>query len=271
MLTRLSQRRVDKLWGRRKLPPPFTPVPADAEPVGEILFEHPSRDRPELLVKYLFTSAKLSVQVHPDNAVARSRGLPNGKDEAWIILDADDGATIGLGLINAIDRETLRDKALDGSIETLLDWRPVRKGDVIYAPAGTIHAIGEGISLIEVQQNLDLTYRLFDYGRNRPLQLEDALDVAIAAPFVAGAGPQSIDEHRTLLCSGAAFAVERWTGVSTRSLDLAPGKAAWIIPLTPGITVDGEAIAPGSVAILSGTATVDLAEGATTLIAKPAG
>ena len=176
--TILSQRPVEKLWGRRALPPPFTSVPDDAEPVGEIHFESASLDHPELLVKYLFTSQDLSIQVHPDNAAARRAGLPHGKDEAWYILDADVGASIALGLKHPATIDQLRQASLDGSVVDLMDWRPVHKGDILYAPAGTVHAIGAGISVVEVQQNLDLTYRLYDYGRDRPLQLEESLAVS---------------------------------------------------------------------------------------------
>src|SRR3546814_2738640 len=90
-----------------------------------------------------------------------------GKDEAWLILAAEPDSTIALGTKRPVGREELRDAALDGSIEDLLDWKPVKAGDFYYSPAGTVHAIGAGITLIEVQQNVDLTYRLYDYGRPR--------------------------------------------------------------------------------------------------------
>ncbi|MCA1654671.1 MAG: class I mannose-6-phosphate isomerase, partial [Sphingomonadales bacterium] len=174
-LTCLPQRPVAKVWGRRDLPAPFASVSASQEPIGELHFEQAGH---ALLVKYLFTATKLSIQVHPDGEAARRAGLPHGKDEAWYILAAEEGAVIGIGLQRSMSKDQLRASALDGSIEQMLDWRPVRAGDVLYAPAGTVHAIGAGISLIEVQQNLDVTYRLFDYGRDRPLQLDEALAVA---------------------------------------------------------------------------------------------
>src|SRR5690606_27464023 len=154
---RLETRRVAKPWGRRRLWPGLGDVPAGGAPVGEVWFQPPDGSDPDLLVKYLFTSERLSIQVHPDDEAARARGHPRGKDEAWLVLDAEPGATIGLGLIEAIDRDTLRRAALDGSIERLLDWRPVKAGDFFYSRAGTIHAIGPGLTLVEVQQNVDLT------------------------------------------------------------------------------------------------------------------
>ena len=131
-LLHFTPRPVDKPWGRRDLPPPFGPLPADAPPVGEIHFLPPLPIPLPLLVKYLFTSDRLSIQVHPDNAAARQRGLPSGKDEAWYVVAAEPGATIGLGLLRPMDKDELRARSLDGSIVELLDWRPVRAGDVLF-------------------------------------------------------------------------------------------------------------------------------------------
>ena len=120
---------VERIWGRRVLPPGFVRPPGDA-PIGEIWFEPPAGA--PLLVKYLFTSERLSVQVHPDDEAAGARGFPRGKDEAWFVLDAEPGAAIGLGLVREVTREALRAAALDGGIEALLDWRPVARGDIFY-------------------------------------------------------------------------------------------------------------------------------------------
>ena len=117
---------VERVWGRRALPAGFPSLGAGV-PVGEIWFEAEA-DAP-LLVKYLFTAERLSIQVHPDDAAARARGYPRGKDEAWFILEAEPDARIGLGLTHEVSRDALRAAALDGSIERLLDWRPVRAGN----------------------------------------------------------------------------------------------------------------------------------------------
>ena len=260
----LEPRRVAKVWGRRDLGPPFGAVADDAEPVGEIWFEPPDGRGAALLVKYLFTSERLSIQVHPDDTAAKAAGRgARGKDEAWLILSADPGATIGLGLTHRISRDTLRQAALDGSIEALVDWRPVCAGDVFYSPAGTIHAIGAGLKLIEVQQNVDLTYRLYDYGRPRELHLDKAVAVARAEPFRGEQAQRTISDGRTELCAGDRLRLERCSG---------PGRfeiagAAWVIPLGGRASLDGEAIEAGSVWMTDGAAALDLHDEAETLVA----
>lgn len=139
-----------------------------------------------LLIKLISTRHVLSVQVHPDDAHARLHGADSGKAEAWVVLEAEPGARVALGLTHAVSRDELRHMAISGSIEGALAWFPVRPGDVIDVPAGTIHAIGGGVTLYEVQQPADITWRLYDWGRGRELHLDAALDVAIAGP---AAGP----------------------------------------------------------------------------------
>ncbi len=224
---------VGRVWGRTDLPAGFPRLDADL-PVGEIWFEPPADAA--LLVKYLFTAERLSIQVHPDDEAARAIGLPRGKDEAWFILDAEPGARIGLGLTRAVSRAALRAAALDGSIETLLDWRPVRPGELLYSPAGTIHAIGGGISLIEIQQNLDLTYRLYDYGRPRELHLDEGVAVADPGPWTPAPAP----EDRRVLAAGGAFRVERWRQGGTLR-----GPAA-VVPLEAAGRIGGEPLATGA-------------------------
>ena len=148
--TMLRPRPVEKIWGRRDLPAWLGAFPQRGAPIGEVWFEDPSGRERALLIKYLFTSEKLSVQVHPDDRLARRQGHSRGKDEAWWVLSADEGATIGLGLTRPIGKQELRAAACDGSIAALLDWRPVAAGDCLYSPAGTVHAIGAGLALIEI-------------------------------------------------------------------------------------------------------------------------
>lgn len=175
----LDRRLIEKPWGRTELPQAF--ADAVGRRIGEVWFEHPGVEADPLLVKYIFTSEKLSIQVHPDDRQARDRGLRSGKNECWYILDADDGATLGLGLTADLSAAEIRKAALDGSIEQLMDWKPVSAGDFVYVPAGTIHAIGAGIVLLEFQQNADVTYRLYDYGRPRELHLDDGVQVSRAS------------------------------------------------------------------------------------------
>lgn len=250
---------VERVWGRRALPPGFPRPPGDA-PIGEIWFETP--EEASLLVKYLFTSERLSIQVHPDDMAARAKGYPRGKDEAWYVIDAEPDAAIGLGLIREVSPEELRAAALAGSIERLLDWKPAKAGDVFYAPAGTIHAIGGGIALIEIQQNLDLTYRLYDYGRPRELHLDEAVAVAHPRRW-APPGPRAeIGPGRESLAAGNAFALERWT---------AEGRVeeGVVVPMATAGTIDGQPLEIGSVWSIDGGAAVE-GGGVDLLVATPA-
>ncbi len=264
-VTRLTTRRVDKVWGRHELWPGFDDPAPDAEPVGEIWFEDPRGGDPDLLVKYLFTAEKLSVQVHPDDAMAQSQGRARGKDEAWIVLDAESDSTIGIGLTRAVTPDELRAAAIDGSIERLLDWRPVDADSVFYSPSGTIHAIGAGVTLIEVQQNSDTTYRLYDYGRPRELHLEESIAAARPVPYVAPFAPCEIAPGRLQLTNGPAFILERWTGA--RSATLNADGPVWIVPITGGGDADGTGVVPGGVWLAEGTTPIKLGEDSDVLIA----
>ena len=165
---------VHKPWGVGDLQP-WSNVDGSGDAVGELWFERADKDAPTpaLLLKLLFTSEPLSIQVHPDDTYARAMGMPNGKSEAWYILSAQPDAQIGAGLKHQVTPQQLRASIQNGSIAELVHWRPVAKGDVIYIPAGTIHAIGAGIVLAEIQQHSDATFRLFDYGRQRELHEDD--------------------------------------------------------------------------------------------------
>ncbi len=178
---KLDTRQVAKPWGRAVLPAPFHNP--SAEPVGEIWFEAADGPALPLMIKYLFTAEKLSIQVHPSDAQARAQGQPGGKEECWLVIHAEPGATLGIGTKHVLDENALRAASLTGEIEQLMDWKPVVAGDFFYIPAGTVHAIGAGISLIEIQQNADITYRLYDYGRPRALHLDDGIAVSRAAPY----------------------------------------------------------------------------------------
>ena len=130
-----------------------------------------------LLVKMLFPDEKLSVQVHPDDEQAKALGFSRGKTECWYVLDAVPGATVACGLRQGVTAEAVKKCAEDGTLETLLEQVPVKAGDMVFVEAGTVHAIGPGLVLLEVQQTSDVTYRLYDYGRGRDLHLEDGLKV----------------------------------------------------------------------------------------------
>jgi mannose-6-phosphate isomerase len=178
---KLSKHLVEKPWGRRDVPLSFGDV-ADKQ-IGEVWYETADKAALPLLVKWLFTSEKLSIQVHPNDTQAADRGMKSGKEECWYIVSAEPGAVLGIGTKIPLNADKLRDASLDGSIEALMDWKPVKAGDYYYIPAGTIHAIGAGITLIEVQQYADITYRLYDYGRPRELHLDDGVAVCDAKPY----------------------------------------------------------------------------------------
>jgi mannose-6-phosphate isomerase len=267
--TRLTTLRVEKPWGRHNLWPGFGDVPPGGEPVGEIWFDSGPDADPELLVKYLFTSEKLSIQVHPDDAAARAAGYKRGKDEAWLILAADPESTIALGTKALTTREELRAAALDGSIVDMLDWRPVRAGEVIYSAAGVVHAIGKGITVIEVQQNVDLTYRLYDYGSDRELHLEAGIAVSDTVPFAAPPVPGDMDGSRAILCEGGKFVLERWTWAGERTVALPDGVPGWLVPVTGGGSIDGAAFVAGECWFVEGTCELAPGAGSDVLFAYP--
>ena len=130
-----------------------------------------------LLVKMLFPSDKLSVQVHPNDEEAQKIGLPRGMTECWYVLEAEPNATVACGLKSGVTLEDVRAAIIDGTLEDKLEMVPVAVGDMVFVDAGTVHAIGPGVTLLEVQQTCDVTYRLFDYGRPRELHLDEGLAV----------------------------------------------------------------------------------------------
>ncbi|MDE0312226.1 MAG: AI-2E family transporter [Caldilineaceae bacterium] len=136
-----------------------------------------------LLIKVLDSNSWLSVQVHPDDDYARNHAGDLGKTELWVILHAEPGAEIIYGLKAGVDRERFAQSAATGDIDAMLHRIPIRTGDAVYIPAGTVHALGPGAIVAEIQQNSDTTYRLYDWGRteaggrSRPLHVQQALDV----------------------------------------------------------------------------------------------
>jgi mannose-6-phosphate isomerase len=263
----LSTRSVAKPWGKDVLPPPF--AAPEGERIGEIWFEPPEALR-QLLVKYIFTSEALSVQVHPSDAQTEAMGLGRqGKEECWLVIDAEPGATLGIGFREALSPEALRAAALDGSIEQLMVWHPVKPGDFFYIPANTVHAIGPGVSLIEVQQNSDITYRLYDYGRPRELHLDESVAVARAEPYAA-------HWHRTVeargedgLVAGPLFRLDRIDGPPSEALRLDySGHPLLVIPREPGVAVGGVDLAVGQCALARDIDEVAVEGGALSLIAR---
>ena len=265
MLTRLREHRVAKPWGRTDIPAQFGGRVTD--PLGEIWFER-ERDgsADPLLVKYLFTSERLSVQVHPDDAAARSAGHARGKDEAWIVLDAEPASTIGIGVKQPVSAAELREAALDGSIAEMLDWRKVRPGDAYYSPAGTIHSIGGGLTLLEVQQNCDVTYRLYDFGRPRELHLEESVAAARSDAEVTKAVEQPVTGGRSILVQGPKFTVERMRA-GTDDLRASETMPVWLMPLRGRISANGTPLGPASVWIADEPIMIEVGEAGELLVA----
>ena len=218
---------VEKPWGRTDLPCAF--AAPQGQRVGEVWYETPDSAPLPLLVKWLFTSEKLSIQVHPSDAEAQASGLPSGKEECWYIVDAEPGAVLGIGTVRFLDGEELRAASLSGEIEQLMDWKPVKAGDYFYIPAGTVHAIGAGITLVEVQQYADITYRLYDYGRPRELHLDDGVAVSKAAPYADPRSGQAAGNAQ--LVDGPYF--QLWMVAHSDGLAMIPTDVVrWVVPLS---------------------------------------
>ena len=128
-----------------------------------------------LLLKMIFPKEKLSVQVHPDDEAARAKGQSCGKTECWYVLAAEPGAQVAIGFKGDVSREQAEKAIAENHLEEMLNWVNVRPGEMIYVAAGTVHAIGPGVILVETQQNSDTTYRLYDYGRGRELHISEGL------------------------------------------------------------------------------------------------
>jgi mannose-6-phosphate isomerase len=234
-----------KPWGSTNLHP-WSQAPTTDGPIGELWFERPEgAPKTALLLKLLFTTEPLSIQVHPGDTFAHSIGLSNGKTEASYILSAVAGAQVAVGLNHPHSRAELRTAITDGSIANMVHWYPVHKGDVISIPAGTIHAIGAGIVLAEIQQNSDATFRLFDYGRQRELHIENAVAVAAAEPWNRQSPPERLSDVRTVLTVNPHFALEQ--------IDLLPGSAwtlealneTWILAIEGHARLDLTRLSPG--------------------------
>jgi mannose-6-phosphate isomerase len=263
-MLKLIPRVVEKPWGRTDLPSGFGgPF---SSPIGEVWFEHPDAKDLPLLVKYIFTSEKLSVQVHPDDQHALERGLVRGKNECWYILEADQGAALGLGLKSEVSREELRASASDGSIEQLLDWRSVKPGEFYYVPAGTIHAIGAGITLLEVQQNSDVTYRLYDYGRPRELHLDDGIAVSEPCEYQNTNARPAGGPVDTVLVDAPSFSLVRTSSIGEIPSEMAY-RRRWIMPLDGQVTSNGVTAGAGECLLLAPDAPLSFIDAGSALIA----
>lgn len=278
-----------RTWGRRDLSPWFPasalpPATEGSEPIGEAWLTGPQStvtDGPHagqtlaslaknesetllgsyaaaaefpLLVKLLFPNDKLSVQVHPNDAEAQALGEGRGKTECWYVLEADPGATVACGLQPGITVDHLKASIADGSMERLLNHLPVSAGDLVFVDAGTVHAIGPGVTILEIQQTSDITYRLFDYGRPRELHLEKGLAVSKAETRAGKVVAQPIP-HGKRLIQEQYFTVDSFPlyAGGTLMLEHAEGNPQCFIALRGDaeVVVDGTSTAlPASSAVV---------------------
>jgi mannose-6-phosphate isomerase len=245
---RARPRALPKPWGVDDLRP-WCNARHDGNAIGEIWYDrsdNAAKD-PSLLLKLLFTSQPLSIQVHPDDTFAHAAGLPRGKTEAWYVLSAAPDSKVALGLSRPLTPQQLRAAINDGSISDLIVWRAVSADDVIFVPAGTIHAIGAGLVIAELQQRSDTTFRLYDYGRKRELHIENAIAAADAGPANFQVRPSQLTVERRLFVSSPQFVFER--------IDLAPN-SHWCLEAereTWLLVLGGSAIA-GSCDVTTGDA-----------------
>jgi mannose-6-phosphate isomerase len=169
-----------------------------------------------LLAKFLFPHEKLSVQVHPDDEQARSVGEPWGKTECWYVAHAQPGSQIALGLKPGATTAELEQAIREKRAEELLNWLDVYAGDMIYVAGGTVHTLGPGSVIVEIQQQSDTTYRLYDYGRGRELHLKEGM-AAVKERTASGKvirrapAPFHGDKNRhELLVAAPYFVVDRF-------------------------------------------------------------
>ena len=270
---RLEPLFVPRIWGSRNLAPLFPEKQSLAEPVGEVWLtgndcrfvdgpfageklgdvwprmngqwagDVASRERPfPVLVKFLFPEDKLSVQVHPDDDYARRHETAAGgvgKTEMWYVVSARPGAEVRVGLKPEVDRDTFRRAIVEGHAEKMLERIPVTAGDAVFVPAGTAHTIGPGMVLCEVQQNSDVTYRVYDFnrrdaqGKPRELHIEKALDVIRFGKQHGGKiSPRSHDAARSTIVECAYFCVTKSS--FSAPLQIKPGSGMQIVVIIDG-------------------------------------
>lgn len=248
---------VAKPWGRPSLAPWSAHHAGDA-PLGEVWFRPAdSVAAPTaLLLKLLFTREALSIQVHPDDAMARDMGLPQGKSEAWYILEAEAAARLAIGLHAPPDVPTLARVIRSGRIGDLIAWRPARHGDGFVVPAGTVHALGAGLVVAEVQQNCDVTFRLADPGRQRPLHLEEGIAALHREPLEPMLPPVRLGPGRVLVLSDPHFVLERLDLPAGSAWRVRADRETWVLVIGGGLRFAGHEGAPGEALLLRDDAIV---------------
>ncbi len=276
MTTRVAPFRLkpwfsERVWGKRDLRPWYSDT-GTTELVGEAWLTGPqcvietgafegrtlasiadeAGGEFPLLVKLLFPNEKLSVQVHPDDAQAQAVGEARGKTECWYVLEAEPGAYVSLGLKKGVAVSDVAASVADGTMESLIEQVPVSVGDMLFVDAGTVHAIGPGVVLLETQQTSDVTYRLYDYGRPRELHLEKGIAVIKTETAAGKVAPRMMDGF-TRLIEQQYFVVDRFD-VAEGEVRVAMSGAGCLVGLSgQGVvkTVDVEVeILPGQAVVV---------------------
>lgn len=272
---RLEPQFVPRLWGAQSLAPLFPEKASLSEPVGEVWLtgnecrfangpfagerlgeawprmsdewtgKRARRDKPfPILAKFLFPADKLSVQVHPDDDYASRHEAAAGgvgKTEMWYVVSAEPGAEVRVGLKPEVTKESFRRAIDDGTAEEMLERIPAAAGDAIFVPSGTAHTIGPGMVLCEIQQNSDVTYRVYDFGRldaqgrPRDLHIEKAFDVLRFGKQQGGkvtpVGDQDEIARLSILAECSYFAVVRHIFGTTQYFVKPSGRLELIIIL----------------------------------------
>ncbi|MGL4875937.1 MAG: mannose-6-phosphate isomerase, class I [Clostridium sp.] len=165
-----------------------------------------------LLIKLINSNDKLSVQVHPDDEYAKEAENDLGKTEAWYVVDAKEGASLVVGTKDCT-KEEFRKAIEEGDLDKYLNKVPVKKGDMYYVQSGLVHAICEGVTIAEIQQSSDTTYRVYDYNRGREIHVEKALDVIdfnLKSENIEGQKIQMDGYNKTILCQSEFFNIEKY-------------------------------------------------------------
>ena len=285
----LQPKFVHRVWGRTNLQPWY--AEADSEgAVGEVWMTGPesvaatgphkgstlgdlAKECPgqlgngeyPLLVKMLFPDEKLSVQVHPNDEQAKKLGLKRGKTECWYVLDASPNAHVMLGLKPGVDVEDLRKGAGDGTAEDLLETVPVQTGDMVFVEAGTVHAIAPGVTILEVQQSCDVTYRLWDYGRPRELHLDDGLAVVKLKTASGKIKPKDVGGFERLI-ETEFFVVDRFELKAGEAVEMPMDGIGCVVGLRGNAAVNEVEFTAGqAVVVPEGSVTMSSRESATVL------
>lgn len=235
----------------------------EGQPISQVLGEEAFH----YLVKFIDTSDDLSVQVHPGDEYAKKYEKSLGKTECWFILAADEGCGIYLGLKNGVDKARLERALLEKeNVSELLNFITIKPGDFFYVPAGTIHAIGKGVTLAEVQQSSGITYRVWDWnrldseGRSRELHVKKALDVINFEPEAnkrENFCPLPIEKNRgiKMLIEHRDFNLDLYQFDDPTQLEIQRSKEhrpSAILNLDQSITLNGERLEPYQAILIKG-------------------